>query len=70
MIRLILKAILLVWLTWCAGAWVYAFTRMLTQGSVTFFEPNTKILLTELSIACLLTVGGIILLVTMIRRGV
>ena len=68
MLRLMLKTILLVCLTFCAGSWAYVFAPILAQGGVTFNEPDTGILIVELSIACLLTVCGILLIITTIRR--
>lgn len=65
---MILKVILVSWLIWCAIAWAYTFATILTQGSITSIEPNTGILITELTIACLLSIGGIIYLERILRR--
>lgn len=60
--RDILKAFLLLWLTYSAVTWVYTFSNVLKDGSITYIEPNTGILITELVIACLVAIGGLILL--------
>ena len=55
---------ILAFLTYCAATWVYTFARMILMGgSVTFTEPNISILITELVVAILITIGGIILII-------
>lgn len=63
-----IKAFLLGWLTFCAGFCAYTFIQILLDGSVTYTEPNLAILIMELVSACVITVGGVIYLLTNLRQ--
>ena len=61
--KVFIKGFILGFLTWCAATWIYTFAMILIHGSITYAEPNIPILITELIVACLITIGGIILII-------
>ena len=50
--------------TYCAGAWVFIFYKILRFGQVSYSEPNRIVLLSEFSLALLLTGAGIAYIAT------
>lgn len=58
---------ILAFLTYCAATWIYIFAMILIHGSITFTEPNISILITELIVAILITIGGIILIIRAVK---
>ena len=64
----ILRILLLTLLVFCASFNVYTFTKIRTSGLVIFIEPNLAILTAEIILASLITVGGLVWLIKMIRN--
>ncbi len=60
---MIRKAILIGILLWAMVTWVLFFAHILVDGYVTYIEPNIAILISELVGACLIPIGGIILII-------
>ncbi|KKK92333.1 hypothetical protein LCGC14_2703950 [marine sediment metagenome] len=61
--KVFIKGFLLGFLTYCAATWAYTFAQILIHGSITYIEPNIPVLITELTVAILVTIGGIILII-------
>ncbi len=62
MMKVFIKGFLLGFLTYCAATWAYTFAQILIHGSITYVEPNIPVLITDLIVAILVTIGGIILI--------
>lgn len=53
---------------WLAGAWAFAFWRMIEAGYVEFVEPNQIILYTEFYAAVFLTITSLFVIVIICKK--